>query len=315
MHYPPSHFRLWIRPNRPNLAIIYRPNHPKMVMKYTCIIICISYPQSEPRGTAYWNIFLISTVTHPARLRLAHWPRSTGHENITSFSIQSVRLLPPSIIHLTVPADGLSSVRTVPVSISISLPTIHCHDASSVRTLRPSQPSKPSNPSFPTAALHGALPETYRYHNTRLFFYFLILSTISSLFLSLPQDAVRTVRGSTGSLNIMLNPPAHLLKISLHNQSLPVLRSLIPLILRTDGTVWTELSAKPPVYLYQFLFYNQSLMSPHACITFRTDGTVFTESAGRFAVSFFLQSEPYGPMHWCAFHLLPDLTPPHAPLS
>lgn len=250
VHYQSSHFRLRIRPNRPNLAIWYRPNYPKVVIKSACVFFCLFYLQPEPHGTTYRRSFLLSSCyATPLACGSLIGHGAPGMEIYHILSIQSVRLLPPDIIRLNIPADRLSSVRTVPISINISLSTTHCHDAASVRTLRPSQPSKPSKPSnpfLPTAALPGALPETSRHHDTHIFFYFLILSTISSLFLSLPQD---TVRESSGSLNAVMNPPVHLSKIPLHNQSLPVPRSLISLTFRTDGTVWTELSAKPPVCL------------------------------------------------------------------
>lgn len=65
----------------------------------------------------------------------------------------------------------------------------------------------------------------------------------------MPKDTIRTVRESSGTLKAKINLPVHLLEISLHNQSLPVPRSLKSLTFRTDGTDWTELSAKPPVCL------------------------------------------------------------------
>lgn len=77
-----------------------------------------------------------------------------GMEIYHIFSIQSVRLLPPDIIRLNIPADRLSSVRTVRISINISLSTTHCHDVASVRTLRPSiLPNRPTLTSHSTPSL------------------------------------------------------------------------------------------------------------------------------------------------------------------
>lgn len=148
---------------------------------------------------------------HPARLRLAHWPRSTGHGSIVAFSIQSVRLLPPYIIHLNVIADRLPSVRTVLIKTNASHPYSHCHYTASVQTLRPSKPSKLSiimqSHSSPPWGFTGSILTPQ--HPPSIFISHMSPHNIFS-FLSLPKHTVRTVRESS-SLNVRMNPLVHLL--------------------------------------------------------------------------------------------------------